>query len=78
MLVRLRTPYAVGEIPHAEHPTPQCARENWMILNGRWEFCKIDAAGNRSYEGEILVPFSPETLLSGIPEGFALARPFRD
>lgn len=74
MAIRLKTPYTVGDIPHSEHPAPQCARENWMTLNGRWEFCKIDAAGNRFYEGEILVPFSPESLLSGIEEGFSLAR----
>ena len=74
MAVRLKTPYTVGEIPHSEHPTPQCAREHWMTLNGLWQFCKIDPAGNRSFEGEILVPFSPESLLSGISEGFSLKR----
>ncbi len=74
MAIRLKTPYTVGEIPHAEHPLPQCAREHFMILNGVWDFCKIDPAGNRSFEGEILVPFSPETLLSGVAEGFALSR----
>lgn len=74
MAIRLKTPYEVGEIPHAEHPTPQLARENWLTLNGKWNFCKIDAGGRSSYEGEILVPFSPESLLSGIPEGFSLER----
>ncbi len=74
MAVRLKTPYTVEEIPHAEHPLPQCMREHWMTLNGRWSFYKTDAAGNRFFEGEILVPFSPESLLSGIPEGFCLTR----
>ena len=74
MAVRLRTPYEVGEIPHALHPTPQCAREHWQTLNGLWDFSKIDAAGNRSFEGKILVPFSPESLLSGVEEGFSLER----
>ncbi len=72
--MRLQTAYHVGEVPHAAHPLPQAAREHWLCLNGKWEFCKIDAAGNRSYEGEILVPFSPETLNSGIAEGFVLER----
>ena len=74
MKVRLKTPYSVGEIPHSEHPTPQCEREHWQTLNGTWSFCKVDAVGNRSFEGEILVPFSPESLLSGIPAGFVLER----
>ena len=73
-MIRLRSKYAVGEVPHAEHPTPQCMREHWLCLNGKWSFCKIDAAGNVSHEGEILVPFSPETLLSGVAEDFLLER----
>ncbi|MBR3862914.1 MAG: glycoside hydrolase family 2 [Clostridia bacterium] len=64
----------MGEVPHSEHPMPQTAREHWLNLNGKWEFCKIDAAGNKSFEGEILVPFSPETLNSGVDEGFVLER----
>lgn len=72
--MRLKTAYAVGDIPHSEHPTPQAMRESWLNLNGKWEFCKIDAAENKSFEGEILVPFSPETLNSGIGEDFVLER----
>ena len=72
--MRLKTAYTVGDIPHAAHPMPQAAREDWLSLNGKWEFCKIDAAGNRSFEGKILVPFSPETLNSGIDDGFVLER----
>ena len=72
--MRLKTAYDVGTLPHAEHPMPQARRESWLCLNGKWEFCKIDAAGNKSHEGEILVPFSPETLSSGIEEGFVLER----
>ena len=72
--MKLKTAYSIGDVPHGEHPLPQAAREHWLNLNGKWEFCKIDAAGNRSFEGEILVPFSPETLNSGIGEGFVLER----
>ena len=25
-------------IPRSEHPRPQFVRENWMNLNGQWEF----------------------------------------
>ena len=74
MSVRLKTPYEIGALPHAEHPMPQAAREDWLCLNGEWDFCKIDAVGNVSHEGKILVPFSPETVLSGIAEDFVLER----
>ncbi|MBQ8885068.1 MAG: glycoside hydrolase family 2 [Clostridia bacterium] len=62
----------MGEIPHAEHPCPQAMRKNWLCLNGKWSFCKIDANGEPAFEGEILVPFSPESLLSGVGEKFRL------
>ena len=74
MSIRLKTRYELGALPHAEHPMPQAMREDWLNLNGEWDFCKIDAAGNRSHEGKIIVPFSPETVNSGIGEGFVLER----
>ncbi|MBQ4053377.1 MAG: glycoside hydrolase family 2, partial [Clostridia bacterium] len=40
--------------------------------NGEWDFYKENTAGEKSYEGKIVVPFSPETLNSGIEEGFTL------
>ena len=62
----LKTNYETGAIPHSEHPLPQAQREAWLCLNGEWDFYKIDANGNKKNAGKILVPFSPETLLSGI------------
>ncbi|MBQ5927512.1 MAG: glycoside hydrolase family 2 [Clostridia bacterium] len=62
----------MGDIPHAEHPRPQAKRKNWLCLNGIWNFYKENQKGEKSYEGEILVPFSPETLLSGLDENFKL------
>lgn len=70
--MRLRTDYAVGEIPHNEHPLPQAQRESWLCLNGKWKLQKLDINGKVTYDGEVLVPFSPETLLSGVEEGFVL------
>ena len=70
--MRLKSKYQVDAIPLSEHPMPQGKRENWLCLNGEWDFCKIDSKGNYSYKGKILVPFSPETLNSGIAEDFAL------
>ena len=61
-------------IPRPEHPNPQFERENWENLNGKWEF-EIDrpATGKdrKFYEreklnSEIIVPFCPESKLSGI------------
>ncbi len=70
--MRLKTKYEIGEIPHSEHPCPQSMRKNWLCLNGEWDFYKENRNGEKSYEGKIIVPFSPETLLSGIEEGFVL------
>ena len=62
-------------IPRSEHPKPQFQRDNWMNLNGPWAF-EIDQG--RSGEArklytvdatlsqEIIVPFCPESELSGI------------
>ncbi|MBO5737189.1 MAG: glycoside hydrolase family 2, partial [Clostridia bacterium] len=68
----LKTKYEIGEIPHMEHPCPQSMRKNWLCLNGEWDFYKENTQGEKSYEGKIIVPFSPETLNSGIEEGFTL------
>ena len=70
--MRLKTRYAIGEIPHNEHPLPQAARKNWLCLNGKWNLVKLNTRGESAFEGKILVPFSPETLNSGIFEGFVL------
>ena len=69
--MRLKTNYDVGVIPHSEHPRPQARRNPWLCLNGIWDFCKTDGK-EKSSVGKILVPFSPETLNSGIQEGFVL------
>ena len=62
------------EIPRMEHPRPQLERESWETLNGLWEFdfdfsqSGIDRRkwDDLSYPHEILVPFCPESRLSGI------------
>ena len=58
------------------HPRPQLQRPNWESLDGRWDF-SLDPDGDWSLPGEvtwdhsIIVPFAPETLLSGVAaEGF--------
>ena len=51
-------------IPWNTYPRPQMKREAWENLNGTWEF----SAGGE--ERKILVPFAPESRLSGIGEHF--------
>ena len=48
-------------IPRPEHPNPQWKRDNWLNLNGPWEFGFSEAFGR-----VIIVPFCPESALSGI------------
>ena len=71
-MIRLKTRYEVEMVPHAEHPRPQAERGDWLCLNGDWEFKKRSVEKEIVYEGKIVVPFSPESLLSGIEEGFVL------
>ena len=68
----MKTKYEIGEIPHSSHPCPQSMRKNWLCLNGEWQLKKVDNAGGTLYDGKILVPFSPETLNSGVEKGFVL------
>lgn len=48
-------------IPWKEYPRPQMVREGWQCLNGTWRF-----GTDPEMKEEILVPFCPESLLSGI------------
>ena len=62
-------------IPRKEYPRPQFVRENWLNLNGQWQF-EIDNGRSGESRGlsavgyklkdEITVPFCPESKLSGV------------
>ncbi len=60
-------------IPRSEYPRPQFQREDWLCLNGEWQF-EIDAGDSglerglvdRDLKEKIIVPFCPESQLSGI------------
>ena len=50
-----------------EYPRPLLMREDYQFLNGWWDYAfTIDYKQPQQYEGRILVPFSPETALSGV------------
>ncbi len=50
-----------------EYPRPQLKRDNYTILNGYWNYnITKEAYKPEHYDGKILVPFSPESMLSGV------------
>lgn len=54
--------------PLPEYPRPQLVRENWLNLNGKFDYAILPAAQKwaENFDGEILVPFAVESLLSGV------------
>ncbi len=49
-----------------EYPRPQLVRDSYYNLNGEWDYCISDKKEIEDYDGKILVPFSPESMLSGV------------
>ena len=52
-----------------EYPRPQMVRQQWMSLNGLWQYALTPSASTQppaEYAGQILVPFPYESALSGI------------
>ncbi len=62
------------DVPRSEYPRPQMVRPDWINLNGVWQFEMDPGASGRDrglpeadrLQGEIIVPFCPESRLSGI------------
>lgn len=54
--------------PLPEYPRPQLVRENWLNLNGKFDYAILSADQKwmEKSDGEILVPFALESLLSGV------------
>lgn len=51
---------------HPEYPRPRMVRDSFFNLNGEWEYAITKTENVTQYDGTILVPFSPETQLSGV------------
>ncbi|WP_405794018.1 glycoside hydrolase family 2 protein [Streptomyces longwoodensis] len=62
-----------SDLPRPEYPRPQFVRDAWLNLNGTWQFetDRSDSGLERGLTGRaladtIIVPFCPESALSGI------------
>ncbi len=65
----LRTPWTPAEpCPLPEYPRPQLTRPQWVNLNGWWEYAVLpkENPAPSKYDGNILVPYAIESLLSGV------------
>jgi beta-galactosidase/beta-glucuronidase len=54
---------------HPEYPRPQMVRNQWLNLNGFWEYAikpEKKKSPPEEYDGNILVPFPIESALSGV------------
>jgi len=72
-----KTGASFGQVPRPEHPKPQFYRSAWLNLNGEWAFAfdrrqsGIEKGWFKDPSGldrKIVVPFCPESQLSGIGE----------
>ena len=68
---RIMTRWAAGVKPDLvlpEYPRPQMVREEWLNLNGLWDYAIVakDAGRPAAWDGKILVPFAVESALSGV------------
>ncbi len=59
---------AMCDMPLKEYPRPQMVRENWVCLNGMYDFAITDGGVKwcEDYSEQIRVPFAVESCLSGV------------
>lgn len=51
-------------VPRSEYPRPNFRRDNWLCLNGEWDF----SIGEKTLDRKIMVPYACETAQSGIED----------
>ncbi len=57
----------VGSVPRNEYPRPQLQRDSYLNLDGQWDYAIAKGELKpEGYDGKILVPFAPESYLSGV------------
>ena len=55
------------QVPLSEYPRPQLKRDSYICLNGQWEYAiRKEETIPESFDGQILVPYSPEVEKSGV------------
>ncbi|MBQ7736627.1 MAG: glycoside hydrolase family 2 [Oscillospiraceae bacterium] len=55
------------EAPLPEYPRPQLKRDSYVNLNGLWDYAFTESEAKPArWDGQIVVPFSPEAPLSGV------------
>jgi len=56
--------------PLPEYPRPQLERDQWLNINGLWDYALAERGGNLPvvFNGKILVPYPIESSLSGVQE----------
>ena len=54
------------DVPWNFYPRPSMVRESFICLNGEWDFAVTDGDAPSEYVEKILVPFPPESALSGV------------
>ena len=70
---RITSPWADSVNPASvlpEYPRPQMKRNDWVNLNGLWQYAILPKSDNEvatgSFQGNILVPYAIESALSGV------------
>ena len=70
-MTNLKTPWS-DEPYTTAYPRPQMVRDSYFPLDGEWDYMirkgdlSVKPSADSVYDGKILVPFSPECMLSGV------------